>query len=54
MDVSSIDLNEERGIIYDDDEDGYKEKVILDLDLKDGEERSLISITLKGEGHGVS
>ena len=52
-DVSAIDLNENGGIVSDDDEDGYGESVIPDSDPEDGEDGGIGASTSKGTKVGV-
>lgn len=52
-DVSAIDLNEKSGIIIDNNEDGYRESVIPNPNLEDGEEGGTNASTSKGAEGGA-
>lgn len=43
-----LDLNEKKGMISEDDEDGYGENVIPKLDPEDGEEGGISASTSNG------
>lgn len=51
--VTAIDLNKKGSIISDNDKDGYKENVILDLDLEDSEGEGTNASTSKGGDDGA-